>query len=127
MERRGERIGWTFGWIGGYVWVLALSAVFLYQQRWPEAALGLAVTAFGALAALAGAPWHHPHTRLWKLMMVPYLGVFASVGWAVWAYGGPGALGLSPWHALWLLWLFMPLLGNGSRRWVDGAPPEAGG
>lgn len=37
-SRRGEKIGWTVGWIGGFLWIVILSIIFYikasYQKEW---------------------------------------------------------------------------------------------
>jgi len=56
-NRRGEKIGWIAGWLGGFIWVAGLSLVFLYQQIWLQGLMGLllfcaAIVSITFLAAL---------------------------------------------------------------------------
>lgn len=124
-DRRGERIGWTAGWLGGFVWVFALSCVFLVQGRSLQGAAGVALAGIAALSVVFFAPWRFPSTPYWKLMLAPYGAFFLSTAWAVWAYGGLEASGLTWWNLLWLLPLLLPLGTLSARRWDDGARRDA--
>lgn len=134
---RGEKIGWLGGWLGGFLWVLILSVIRLVQGRTGEGfcGLGLFLVAVGAIYFLA--PWRHPSTRQWKLMIPVYLALFASVAWAVWTSGGLAQLGLTPWSFFGVLPCFIPLWTVGGRRWgkehegslrmeSDERPPKSG-
>lgn len=33
MSRKGEKIGWIDGWIGGFIWLCILSIVWLVQGK----------------------------------------------------------------------------------------------
>jgi hypothetical protein len=118
--RRGEKIGWTAGWLGGFIWVAGLSLVFLYQQKWLQGLIGLLLFCAAIVIIIVLAPWRHPSTRYWKLMLGPY-GVFlTSALWAAWSYGGVHAAGLNWWTVLWLLPLFFIPVGSlWKRRWTD--------
>ena len=98
MKRKGEKIGWAAGWMGGFIWVIILSMIFLVQGRWLNAILGLLIVVAAVLAILRCAPWHYPNTPYWKLMLGPYAVFFLSVAWAVWSYGGIYGLGLNWWN-----------------------------
>ena len=42
-SRRGEKLGWTLGWCGGFVWVVILAIVAWVQGKTLHAAAGLAI------------------------------------------------------------------------------------
>jgi len=119
MKRKGEKIGWAAGWMGGVIWVIILSMIFLVQGRWLIAVLGLLIVVAAALAILLCAPWRYPNTPYWKLMLGPYAVFFISVAWAVWAYGGIYGLGLNWWNFLWLLPVLIPFGTLSKRKWSD--------
>lgn len=117
-ERIGEKIGWIGGWLGSFAWVAILSAIFLFQAKWVEGMSGLllfgaAVSSFAMLA-----PWRHPSTRYWKLMLAPFAILFGSVFWAVLALGGIEASGLKWWNVFWLLPMLGPFGLLGWRTWA---------
>lgn len=116
--RKGERLGWALGWLGGFAWVAVLAAVFAFQGRWIEAGVGLVLVAAAAPAVVLAAPWRHPYRAYWQLM-APLYGLLAlGVAWAVWANGG--AEPVSAWDLLWLIPLLMPLASIGRRNWQMG-------
>lgn len=120
IERKAEKTGWIGGWLGGFVWVLIQSVVFLVGGKTLEGAIGLLISVAACAAILTFAPWKHPGTRYRRLMLPLYLLVIGAVVWGVWALGGPRQLGIHSWWSLWLLIpVMMPLWSVGNRRWKD--------
>jgi len=121
-RRTGEKIGWIAGWIGAFLWVAVLSIVFFARGRPLVGGVGLLIAALAVALVLRFAPWRHPRTAYWKLMLAPYAAVAASVAWAVLAFG-EGALsaeGVSPWSLAVILPMLLPFWTAGRRRWIDG-------
>lgn len=118
-DRRGEKIGWTGGWLGGFIWVAVLSLIFLYQQKWLEGFMGLFLTCAAVIIIIVLAPWRHPSTPYGILMLGPYGVFFASALWAVWSYGGIRAMELDWWSLFWFLPLLIPIGTTWKRRWSD--------
>lgn len=120
MERKGERIGWTWGWSAGFVWVAILGVVFLVQGKVVAGATGLLIFVAATWAIRRFAPWRYPTTPYWRL----YLGLFVlfllMIPWAIWAFGGLGDEQLNGWMLLWLLPLFASMFTNGRKTWADG-------
>jgi hypothetical protein len=118
-SRRGAKIGWTGGWLGGLIWVAGLSMIFIYQQKWLQGFIGLFLACAAVICIIVLAPWRHPSTPYGKLMLGPYGVFFASVLWAVWAYGGIHAVGIDWWTLFWFLPLLIPIGTVWKRRWSD--------
>ena len=118
-DRRGEKIGWTGGFLGGFLWVLILSIVLLCQGSRDHALLGLVITAIAGFSILYFSPWRFPSTPYWKLLILPYGAFFISVVWAIWAYGGPHSIGFSWWSLLLLLPLLVPIGRLYNKKWSD--------
>lgn len=118
-DRRGEKVGWTGGFLGGFLWVLILSIVLLFQGSRDHALLGFIITAIAGFSILYFSPWRFPSTPYWKLMLLPYGMFFASVAWAIWAYGGPDSIGFSWWSLLLLLPLLVPIGSLYNKKWSD--------
>lgn len=57
--RRGEKIGWTAGWLGGFIWVAGLSLVFLYQQKLLQGIMCLLLFCVAFVSLIALAPWRY--------------------------------------------------------------------
>lgn len=120
QQRRGEKGGWIGGWLGGFLWLCLLSILWFVQGRIAAGVLGLGLFAVAILGILTLAPWKHPETRYWKLMLPMYAVFAASVGLFVWFGGGFGKLGLSWWSLFWLMPLLIPVATAGTRCWKDG-------
>ena len=123
-NRWGEKIGWTAGWLGGFLWVAILSAVFLFQGNNASGAIGLIVTVFAVAVIVLFSPWRHPTTPYWKLLLAPYGAFLLSIVWAVWSFGGLAASGLKWWNLFWLLPLLVPLGPLARRKWADTDGPK---
>lgn len=124
-ERKGEKAGWTWGWIGGFLWVLIVGLVFLAQSKMAEGLTGLLIFGVAIATTRRFAPWRHPSSPYWTLYLRLYLLFLLTVVWAIWGFGGFSAEGqaaLKPWMLLWLLPMLTPLWINGRKTWADGEP-----
>lgn len=131
-DRRAEKISWTAGWGAGFIWVAILSVVLIYQQRFGEGLLGIVVILAAMIAVRSLAPWRHPLTAYWKLMLAPYGLFLLAIAWAVWSYGSLESLGFNWWNLLWLLPALSPFGFLSNRKWAESdgqstsAPPAVG-
>jgi hypothetical protein len=123
-KRRGEKVGWVAGWIGGFVWVAILSIVFICQKKFGQGLLGMVLTAAAIATIFCFAPWRHPLTAYWKLMLAPY-GMFCiTIAWAIWSYGGIESCDLNWWNLLWIIPSLSPFGILSNRKWEkSGAQP----
>lgn len=120
-NRKAEKIGWSLGWSGGFLWILILAVFFLVQERLAESILGFFVFTIAMLGVFLFSPWRNPQTPFWKLFLVPYFIFLLSIIWVIWAYGGVKSLNLNWWNLFWLIPLLIPTFtSRGRRRWVDG-------
>lgn len=120
-DRRQEMLGWKYGWLGGFVWVLILSVVFFVQGKVLPAVAGLVITSGAWAAVTSFSPWRHPHTSYRRLMVPIYLLIVIALVWGVWALGDLRQLGLNgPWGFLILMPAMIPLWTVGKRKWTDG-------
>jgi multisubunit Na+/H+ antiporter MnhB subunit len=122
-SRLGEKAGWIGGWAGAFIWILILSVVWLVQGKTPEGLAGLALVTLGVVLIIATAPWRHPKTPFWKLMLPAYIVLGLSVAWAVWSFGTKDS-GLNWWSMLWALPILIPFGTMGRRRWSDADPQQ---
>ena len=120
-HRRGEKLGWTLGWLGGFIWVVILAAIFLAQGRSTPGLLGLLVAATGITVIFVAAPWRHPSTQ-YRLLMAPiYIAFIVAIVWALRFMENPNELGfVNAWSFFAFLPAFLPLWTVGKRRWTDG-------
>lgn len=117
--RTGEKIGWTVGFSGAFLWVVILSLIFLIQNRLAQGLSGLLLFGLGALSILFFAPWRRPSTPYWKLMVPIYALFFGAVVWAIWAFGCARDPGLSWWSLFLLLPMLLPFGTMGKKTWND--------
>lgn len=123
-ERKGEKAGWIFGWLGGFLWVIILSTVLFFQEKRGEGAIGFGIFILALAIISIFAPWKMPATKFWKVSLLPYSVFLFSIIWAVWAFGGLKPLGLTWWNFSWIIPIFIPIITMGNRRWIDGEPKE---
>ncbi|MDD8013557.1 MAG: hypothetical protein PHX05_08780 [Acidobacteriota bacterium] len=118
-ERKGEKLGWIGGWLGAFSWVLVLGIVLLAQGRTEKGIIGIALFALGVFFAFAFAPWRHPDTAYYELMLPLYFLFFAAAGWAIWGFRGWRAAGGNWWTVIVIVPMLMPLFNAGKRTWND--------
>ena len=119
-ERKGEKVGWIVGWLGGFVWLFLLSIVWLVQGKITSGVLGLGLFVLAVVFIIVLSPWKHSKTRYWKLMLPVYALLIVSAGTYVWLEGSFGNLGLSWWSILYLTPVLVPFATIGTRCWDDG-------
>ncbi len=118
-SQTGAKIGWIGGWIGAFLWLFILGIVWLFQGKVAHGLTGCAIFVAGALSVLAFLPWRNPETRMWRLMVLPYVIMLSSIPWAIWAFGGfeEAETRLSWYMLLWVLPILGPLFTMGYRKW----------
>jgi len=121
MNRKGERIGWIGGWLGGFIWVGLLSAVWIFQNRSSNGMLGIALFIIAIILIIALAPWRHPNTKYWKLMLPIYLLFLISIAVVIYLYAGLRNGGLSWISFSWLIPSLIPFVIIGNRKWNSNA------
>ena len=124
-ERTGEKLGWIGSWVGAFLWVLILSVIWLFRGHLLPAVLGALLVAVAAVLVVVLAPWRHPATPFWKLLLPLYVPLALSVAWAIWSFGGlseMGQLAKNPWFVVLVLPLLLPFGTAGRRRWSDAEP-----
>jgi hypothetical protein len=129
--RRGEKRGWSLGWVGGSLWMVVASGSGFLGGRIVAGVVGLVLFA-GSLGLVRFlAPWRHPRTAYWKLVV----GVMAYQGLALvpimytlrqpWSRAEAMPLGLAAVGPLVTLCLVGRNTWEGSEPAV-GEPPVAG-
>jgi phosphatidylserine synthase len=117
MERKGEKLGWTLGWIGAFLWILAFSIMWLFQENFINGFLGLLIFIIAIYCILKFAPWKYPQTKYWKLMLPIYFIFIIGIVFLLIAL-------LTSWkemiyiqYGFWLIPCFIPLLVLGRKTW----------
>ncbi|MBN1162976.1 MAG: hypothetical protein JXB45_00220 [Candidatus Krumholzibacteriota bacterium] len=119
-KRTGEKIGWIGGWLGGFIWVFILAVILLLQKRMAEGISGMALGVMAGFLISFTAPWKHPRSAYWRLMLPVFLVFIGAVAWALWAFGGVEKSGFGRWNIFWISPLLIPFFSMGKRRWEEG-------
>lgn len=120
-NRKGEKIGWIGGWLGGFIWLVVLSAVWFFQNKMNDGITGMVLFAIAIIVIIASAPWKYPNTQYWKLMLPIYFLFFISIGVCVSLYGGLANIGLNWTAFFWLIPCLIPFITDGRRTWNRSA------
>ena len=123
-SRRGEKIGWIGGWTGGFLWILILAVIKLFEGDMAGGALGILVFLIAEALIIGFAPWRFPTTRYIVLMLPVYALFLLSSCWAVWTLGGLGQSEFNYWSLFLILPVLSPLFTTGGRRWQDWDPEK---
>jgi len=78
--------------------------------------MALFVLAIALVVLLA--PWRHPATRYFVLLLPIYTVFFGAIGWAVWRHGGLEQTGLKAWNLFWVLPCLLPFVTIGGKCWT---------
>jgi phosphatidylserine synthase len=116
MDRRGEKIGWTGGWIGGFAWVLVFAILWIFQGRLIYGVTAAVLFFLAIISIVKLSPWKYPDTKYWKLMMPIYSIFLVSVIFIIYALNGFHDLSKIQ-YGLWLLPCFSPILIMGNKKW----------
>lgn len=119
-ERKGEKWGWAGGWMGGFTWLLLLSIILLVKGKILVGLIGFCLFTLAIIFIFAFAPWKHPKTKYWKLLLPVYLVLIFSASLFILFEGGLKAVGLNWWSLFYLAPCFIPFATMGSRSWKDG-------
>ena len=115
-HRRGEKVGWTFGWFGGFVWLLILSMIWLFNGQVKNALAGIGLFTVAVFCILWFAPWRYPRTRYWLLLLPIYAAFLLSIFFA-YLSGGFSGYNVSGWSLFLLCPLLTPFATMGKRTW----------
>jgi hypothetical protein len=86
--------------------------------------IGLAVFIVAIMVISMTAPWKHPNTKYWKLMLPVYSLFFCSIVLSIYLYGGLETIGLK-WTSIFLVISgLIPLLTAGNRTWNSSAKKD---
>jgi threonine/homoserine efflux transporter RhtA len=97
----------------------------LFQNKISEGIIGLAVFIIAIIVISMTAPWKHPNTKYWKLMLPIYSLLTCSIVLYIYLSGGLEIIGLK-WTSIFLVIPgFIPLLTAGNRTWNSIANQES--
>lgn len=116
-KRTGEKMGWTGGLFGGFAWLLALAAVRFAQGHPVQAVIGALLFTLGMALVILLAPWRHPTTRYFLLLLPIYAVFLCGVAWTIWTFGGFEQGGIQVWNLFWIVPCLTPLGSIGWQRW----------
>ena len=103
-----------------------LSALWIFQNRSSNGMLGIVLFIIAIILIIALAPWRHPNTKYWKLMLPIYLLFLISIAVVIYLYGGLRNGGLSWISFSWLIPSLIPFAIIGNRNWNSGEKGERG-
>jgi len=119
-NRRGEKLGWTWGWIGGFVWLLVLGILWVLNGQMLQGISAFAAFVVGCIVTVFCAPWRHPRTPYWKLLLPVYAVLFAAISLMLLLYPGAARqIGLNAGNLFLLLPMLLPFVTLGRRRWEE--------
>jgi hypothetical protein len=119
QNRKGEKFGWIGGWMGGFIWLFLL-AIFWFIQGNLKSGIGAVILFLIAIICIfTFAPWKHPKTKYWKLMLPIYSIFIIALAACVYFYEGFNAIAMKWYSFFWILPCFIPFVTAGSRSWTN--------
>jgi hypothetical protein len=121
INRKGEKFGWIGGWLGGFIWLGLLSVFWLFQNKINAGIMGMIIFTTAIIIIITTAPWKHPNTKYWKLMLPIYLLFFISIAWCINLYDVLEGIELKWTAFFWVIPCLIPFITAGSRTWNSTA------
>lgn len=116
MNRSGEKIGWTGGWLGSFSWVLIFAIIWFFQKSLIYGIAGIILFSLAVLSIVYFSPWKHPNTKYWKLMSPIYFIFLLSIIFVLYVFNAlfePAKIQ----YGLWIFPCFTPMLILGNKTW----------
>lgn len=122
--RRGEKWGWTFGFLGGSLWMFVAALSEFAGGHWEIGLFALCSGCFVVDLVIVLAPWKHPSTAYWKLLLPSLTVMIVCVAFLL--TRGGRVFTAEVWSTLFMVFvsLFGLLPGMGWRRWEDREPKK---
>lgn len=114
MNRNGEKLGWTIGWLGSFLWLAILSTIWFFQNKVLYGTIGLLIFCFAIVVIFMFAPYRCPKIHYWKLMLPLYMLIIVSIILCLYAYPEEE---LSSFSMLSLTPCLLPLFTLGKKTW----------
>jgi hypothetical protein len=119
-NRNGEKIGWTVGWTGSFVFLLLIANLWFLQGEKHQGMVTLGFFVFAIVSVNLITPWRYPDVKYWKLFLLPYIILSFAMFNTVAYTKGLADLVLQWKNVTWLIPVMIPLILLGNRTWNDG-------
>lgn len=118
MNRKGEKLGWTLGWIGVFLWVFIISIVFLIQNKIIFGILGILIFLTALFLIFYLSPWRNKTIKYWLLMLPLYIISIISIIVVIFGFGGINNLSEIQ-YGSWIIPCLVPIFILGRKTWQD--------
>jgi len=120
MEQKGSKMGWTFGGLGGLLWMLLLAGVMLAKGNSVAAIDAFCFFIVGILYIILFPPWKYPHVPF-RRIYVGLLVIIIVAAVVMLYFWYPGEFdSMSNLRTLFMLFpLFLPIFIFGKKTWSD--------
>lgn len=116
MNRKGEKLGWTLGWLGSFLWLFIISIIFLFQSKFIFGILGFLHFILALVLTFVLSPWRNSKKKYWILMLPIYILMIMSVVLTIKSFGGIKDLSEIQ-YGLWILPSLIPIFLLGGKTW----------
>jgi predicted membrane protein len=118
MERTGEKIGWTGGWLGAFSWLLIMSIILLVRGNYNFGIAGLVLFVIALFLINLMSPWRQPEVKYWVLFTPLYIILIIAMIMMITAYEGWFRAGrFNSFCFTWMLPLLVPYFVIGQKTW----------
>lgn len=116
MTQKWMKLLWLCLAIGAVVWIMPFGIVWLNQGQLIWGAAAIALTFIGIVAIAIFVPWKYPDTKLWMLLIPPYIMFILAILLLLYVLTKFRNLAEVQ-YGLWLIPCFIPFLTFGYRTW----------
>jgi len=115
--RKGEKIGWIGGFLGGFCWLLLLSIAWFVIGSPKKGLIALGFFIVATIIIECITPWRYPQTKYWKLLVPVYAILTLSFIVCIMLWGGLEKAGLRPLQLFMFSPLLIPFFTIGNKVW----------
>ena len=116
MSRKGEKIGWTVGWIGGFIWILVFAFILFFQGSVIYGVIAFVLFSLATISIIKLSPWKHPDAKYWKLMVPIYSIFLISIIFIIYVLNGFDDLSKIQ-YGLWIFPCLSPIFILRNKKW----------
>lgn len=116
-ERRGEKLGWVCGWIGGFIWLLPVSILWFFYDKVAAGIILLLIFILAVTLIFQLTPWRYPKTYYYKLMLPNLILFYLSAAVCIYFFY-QFENEKTDWYLFaWLIVCLTPIITIGKRKW----------
>ena len=116
MNKKTIKIIWLTFTTLSFIWIIPFSIVWFLEAYYSYGVFGLTESIIALVCINLFAPWRYPDTKLWKLLIPPYIFFVLSIMFLLYVYTGFDSFSQIQ-YGIWLIPCLVPFFILGYKTW----------